>query len=368
MSELLYLYDKIDWRFCPLVTAVRQWAAWAKLTSVTPGNQITNFTLTLMVVFFLQRCSPPILPTLGEMTKMARPQVDTRQAEDINCSFLRDPFVFQLRSKSNSESPEDLFMGFLRFVGSFDFSEQSISIITGDSHRKFDSKPLYVQNPLERELNVSRNVTLTELTRLVMEARNALYILETQEDQNTGKNWGLLALPRAKSLRQIKQEMSHSNQVKLNIKDLFCDDYEEEIDDFTETRLSETIPLSPQTNSSLKQFTEEVHPVSSHSNAANEITSEVQNKKELKGTTESKNIESNLKVLLSDKSSENVNSFAAEIVSKKTEIPFVSRSNALNEFVDQVQHKAGPKVIKTQKKMPLNSNRNRWHVEKQKIK
>ena len=123
MSELLYLYDKIDWRFCPLVTAVRQWAAWAKLTSVTPGNQITNFTLTLMVVFFLQRCSPPILPTLGEMTKMARPQVDTRQAEDINCSFLRDPFVFQLRSKSNSESPEDLFMGFLRFVGSFDFPE-----------------------------------------------------------------------------------------------------------------------------------------------------------------------------------------------------------------------------------------------------
>ena len=75
-------------------------------------------------------------------------------------------------------------------------------MITGNASRKLDSKPLYVQNPLERELNVSRNVNLKELTRVVMEARNSLYILETREHQTPG-NWGLLSLPRAEKVRRI---------------------------------------------------------------------------------------------------------------------------------------------------------------------
>jgi hypothetical protein len=365
MSELLYLYDKIDWRFCPLVTAVRQWASWAKLTSATPGSQITNFTLTLMVVFFLQRRSPPILPTLDEMIKLARPQVDTRQTEDINCTFLRDPSVFQVYSKLNSESLEDLFIGFLRFVESFDFSERTMSIITGDSHRKFDSKPLYVQNPLERELNVSRNVTLTELTRAVMEARNALYILETQENQGPGENWGLLSLPRAKSIRQTKQEMTHSNHVNINIKDLFRGDFDEEISDFTEAKLSDAksvekvLPSSLQTSAPLKQLNEKAHLISD-SNATNGAVSEVQVqiKTGLKGTNGSKHIALN-KILLSVSSNKEVKNFSeskptksnidSKTISSSTVAPLVSGSIAKEKLVDQVQRKARLPVNKTQK-------------------
>lgn len=290
MSEMLYLFSEMDWRFRPLVTAVRHWAAWARLTDMVPSQRITNFTLTLLVVFYLQRCTPPILPTLGEMIKLARPEVDTRRTNDIDCTFLRDPAVFQERAQLNQTSLEDLFLGFLRFVESFDFNERSISIITGNSPRKSDSKPLYVQNPLERDLNVSRNVNLKELTHVVMEARNALYILETREGQGPN-NWGLLALPRAEKVRRLSPKVSHNNNLsQLDIKDLFSnDDLEEDDDDFVTSRSPAVQQTSTTVVASVKQSTTEVQPVS----ALNGFISRVQRNSGLKTNNESKKISLN---------------------------------------------------------------------------
>ncbi|KAI9553544.1 hypothetical protein GHT06_021462 [Daphnia sinensis] len=311
MSELLYLYDKIDWRFRPLVTAVRHWGAWARLTDMVPGPRITNFTLTLMVVFFMQRRSPAILPTLGEMIKLARPQVDTRQTNDVDCTFLRDPSMFQERGKLNEESLEDLFIEFLRFIESFDFNERSVSIITGTALRKFDSKPLYVQNPLERELNVSRNVNLKELTRVVMEARNALYILETQEDQGPA-NWGLLALPRAERVRRLNPKTSHYNYVtQIDMKDLFSNDTDDEIDDLVEVKLSKS-EVNPQTTSPFAAAHNQTKPAATESRP-------------------------------------------------------VSSLNAMNGFIKQVQLNTGL-AVNSPKNLPLKSEKNRKAIEKQKRK
>lgn len=312
MSELLYLYDKIDWRFRPLVTAVRHWGAWARLTDMVPGPRITNFTLTLMVVFFLQRRSPAILPTLSEMIKLARPQVDTRQTNDVDCTFLRDPAMFQERGKLNQESLEDLFVEFLRFIESFDFNERSVSIITGTALRKFDSKPLYVQNPLERELNVGRNVNVKELTRVVMEARNALYILETQEDQGPA-NWGLLALPRAERVRRLNPKSSHHNHVpQIDMKDLFSTDTDDEIDDFIEAKVSKG-----------DVFLQTISPFT----AAHSQTKP-----------------------------------------SATETRPASGLNTLNGFIKQVQLNTGLAVNKSPKNLPLKSEKNRKPIEKQKRK
>lgn len=232
---MLYLYGEMDWRFRPLVTAVRFWAAWTRLTDVVPSPKITNFTLTLLVLFHLQRCTPPVLPTLNEMVSKARPGVDKRVSNDVDCSFLRDPSEFRQRSKKNQESLEDLFLGFFRFIEKYQFNERSVSIVSGNAARKSDSKPLHVQNPFERELNVSRNVNQKELTRLVMEARNALYILETKEGQSS-ENWGLLALPRAEKVRRLNHRLSyHTNLIPpLDMKDLFSKNLNENENDFGE--------------------------------------------------------------------------------------------------------------------------------------
>lgn len=70
MSELLYMYGEIDWRVRPLIFTIRKWAQCLKLTTKNiPGPWITNFSLSLMVLFFLQQ--KKILPPLNLLKSYA---------------------------------------------------------------------------------------------------------------------------------------------------------------------------------------------------------------------------------------------------------------------------------------------------------
>jgi len=69
MSELLYLMGEIDSRVRPLVCAVRRWAKAVGLTNPSPGRWISNFSLTLLTVFYLQK--QDVLPSLGTLIALA---------------------------------------------------------------------------------------------------------------------------------------------------------------------------------------------------------------------------------------------------------------------------------------------------------
>lgn len=69
MSELLFLYGEVDWRVRPLVVAIRQWAKAQGITSDSPGCWITNFSLTLLVLFYLQQKN--LLPSLNALKTYA---------------------------------------------------------------------------------------------------------------------------------------------------------------------------------------------------------------------------------------------------------------------------------------------------------
>lgn len=179
MSEILFLFGEMDARFRPLVSAVRFWADSCKLTKESPGPYVTNFMLTLLVVFYLQTCSPPILPSLNEMILAARPELDYRLVDEVECTYLRDPSPYKKRAKLNQQSLEELFVGFLEFIESYPFAVRSISVVWGESQRKAEEDtPLYIQNPLEPHLNVSKNVKPKEAIRLSTEARCSLFQLE----------------------------------------------------------------------------------------------------------------------------------------------------------------------------------------------
>lgn len=62
MSELLYLYGEMDWRVRPLVLMIRRWAKDQGITCDSPGSWITNFSLSLLVLFYLQQKN--VLPSL----------------------------------------------------------------------------------------------------------------------------------------------------------------------------------------------------------------------------------------------------------------------------------------------------------------
>ena len=71
MSELLWLWGEADPRCRPLVFAVRQWARKCDITNSSPGRWISNFSLTLLVIAFLQQVHHPVLPSLESLQKLS---------------------------------------------------------------------------------------------------------------------------------------------------------------------------------------------------------------------------------------------------------------------------------------------------------
>ncbi|KAI5638202.1 cid1 family poly A polymerase domain-containing protein [Phthorimaea operculella] len=218
MSELLWLYGSLDPRVRPLTFAVRRWASTAGLTNPHPGRWITNFPLTLMVLFFLQQHTKEgfVLPSLKYLVRKAGKE-DIKIAEDsVNCTFLRD--LNKLPPDSYGQSSADLqtlLLQFFEFYSQFDFHDKAISINEGKPVRKPNALPLYIVNPLEQALNVSRNVSYEECERIRMEVRNAAWQLESSGEGNKADDWGLLGLIEQKTTRGLKKLLRVGNSHRL---------------------------------------------------------------------------------------------------------------------------------------------------------
>ncbi|XP_022827000.1 poly(A) RNA polymerase, mitochondrial isoform X2 [Spodoptera litura] len=250
MSELLWLFGSLDDRVRPLTFAVRRWARAVGLTNPHPGRWITNFPLTLMVLFFLQQKTNDghVLPTLKNLVRRAGKE-DIRIAEEnLNCTFLRDmnklPPECYAQNKVNLQT---LLLQFFEFYSQFDFQDKAISINEGISVRKPNSLPLYIVNPLEQALNVSRNVSFEECERLKAEVRNAAWQLEAGMDKQKGDDWGLLGLVEKKTTRGLKKLLRVGNSHRLvSVKDLFNDTDDKIPEDSVKSKVERLIPKTTQ--------------------------------------------------------------------------------------------------------------------------
>lgn len=197
MSELLYIMGSHDVRVRPLVFAVRAWARYVGLTNPVPGRWITNFSLVLLVLFFLQQRSPPILPTLDKLSIVSPTQ-------NINHKHIRP------EQENSMETVGMLFTEFLAFYSTFDFKNLAVNLLTSANTIKPEHSPLYIVNPLEPNLNVSKNVGAEEVDKLCMELRNAAWLLESTDVTTTNKSvpWGLLAFMRENDITKDKSFVS----------------------------------------------------------------------------------------------------------------------------------------------------------------
>lgn len=221
MSELLYLFGKMDARVRPLVFCIRRWAQSTGLTNPSPGRWISNFSLTMLVLFFLQSLKQPILPSVNHLIRKAKKE-DTRVTEDsINCTFLRDLTALEFKT-TNSSSIDELLIEFYEFYSSFDFSNRGISLNEAKSILKPDHSAMYIVNPLEPLLNVSKNLSLEETERFRIEVRNAAWILESdmQSNRTSSEPWGLLNLFKTNQKSLIRPQMFFKPRM-VDVTDLF---------------------------------------------------------------------------------------------------------------------------------------------------
>ncbi|XP_052426791.1 poly(A) RNA polymerase, mitochondrial-like [Carassius gibelio] len=192
-SELLFLYGQLDPRVRHLVFGVRCWARAHSITSSIPGAWITNFSLTLMVVFFLQQRNPPILPTLDQLKELAGPS-DKCVIEGNDCTIVSD--LSKITLQQNTDTLEKLLQEFFEFYGNFPFNKASINIRKGKEQTKPETTALYIQNPFETTLNISKNVNATQLERFVALSRESAWLLQQKEilKQSSDSPWGFAAL------------------------------------------------------------------------------------------------------------------------------------------------------------------------------
>lgn len=173
MSEMLYLFGEIDARVRPLIFFIRRWAEEWKVTRVIrPGPWISNFTLSCLVLFFLQQLKPPILPSIDELKRQA-PHSDKRSiTDDTDCIFLRDINRLDFKT-ANSDSLEQLIAQFFDFYANLDFERIVISLNTGHTLPSSNTAPMHIINPLEPEHNVSINVSQQEVSDFKRKAKQA---------------------------------------------------------------------------------------------------------------------------------------------------------------------------------------------------
>lgn len=149
MSELLYTFGEIDERVRPLVFYIRTWAKEFDIIQTFPALGLSNFMVTCLVIFFLQQLPKPILPPSDDF--MSIREVDN----DIQ---VTDVSKLNFRSE-NTSTLAQLVMGFFEFYASFDFNKDAASISNGRIRANISADSMFVYNPMDNELNVTRNVT-----------------------------------------------------------------------------------------------------------------------------------------------------------------------------------------------------------------
>ncbi|XP_014617007.1 PREDICTED: poly(A) RNA polymerase, mitochondrial-like isoform X2 [Polistes canadensis] len=189
MSELLFLYGEEDDRVRPLIFTIRKWAEDNKLTSIHPGKTITNFSLTLLVIFYLQQVE--ILPAINSITSFS--EISNNGQNNMKKIYTHYTPNYLKSYRKNNMHLSALLIDFFKFYATFDFNVQKICLRTGTTIKSIHNTALYICNPFETELNVSKNVSCNEVQRIQSLMSVAISNLQNTKASQT-KKWGILSI------------------------------------------------------------------------------------------------------------------------------------------------------------------------------
>lgn len=215
------MFGQIDGRVMPLVFSIRRWAQAVGVTNPSPGRWISNFSLTCLVIFYLQQMAKPILPAINEFVRQARRPLDVSITEDgVNCTFLRDLRQLDFVT-TNTSTLEQLLTEFFEFYSLMDFTDRAISLNDGQLVSKPDHSPVYIVNPLEPQLNVCKNISAEECERFRIEVRNAAWSIDSNGGARDGG--GLLTLLKATQTQTVIRPTMFFKQRMVDVSELFDD-------------------------------------------------------------------------------------------------------------------------------------------------
>ncbi|XP_067101075.1 speckle targeted PIP5K1A-regulated poly(A) polymerase [Osmerus mordax] len=226
-TRYLQLCSQMEARLRPLVYTIRFWARQKQLAGNPSGAGplLNNYALTLLVIYFLQNCDPPVLPTVDQLKDMACEEEEC-VIEGWNCTFPSQPIA--VPPCSNTQDTYTLLAAFFSFYANFDFASSVISLRQGcplpitaflsrsgtpspvpmEGTKPFQERPpphshgpklgpLNLPDPFELSHNVAGNVTeraQKSFQKECQEAEKYCRSLQYQRKSTKGKVWGVLRL------------------------------------------------------------------------------------------------------------------------------------------------------------------------------
>ncbi|KAF8939631.1 hypothetical protein BGZ58_009132 [Dissophora ornata] len=184
-SRMVKTYVAIDHRVRPFAMIIKHWARKRVLNDAANGGTISTYAWICMVINFLQMRSPPILPSLHNMSHDLSP--DNQVINGNNTSFFSDLSRLEGFGLANKESLSGLLYAFFRkFAIEFDYDYHVVSVRHGCYLTK-ESKGwnipgkhyrlLCVEEPFDTTRNLGNSCDMASSKGLKQEFRRALDIL-----------------------------------------------------------------------------------------------------------------------------------------------------------------------------------------------
>ena len=182
-SELLHFLGKMDSRIKPLVLTL---CYWARSLGFIKRTFFSNYTFTLLVIFYLQNADPPILPPIQHLIDHAE---YSRISEGWQTAFATE---MGLKPKlKNTKTLKELLNNFFEFYWKFDFVQNIISPNSGkvlpvkavrdstvEKMKEFEISSLNVQDPFMLSKNLCKIETETPTVLFNLTIQIALQMLQ----------------------------------------------------------------------------------------------------------------------------------------------------------------------------------------------
>ncbi|KAK0422752.1 hypothetical protein QR680_007762 [Steinernema hermaphroditum] len=170
-TDLLRTYCSYDKRVAPLGNAIKKWAKVCGINDPAHGS-LSSYALIIMMLHYLQRTSPPVLPILQDDVYTSEEK--EMMIDGYDTKFCRYPELLGSSAYRNTSSVADLFIGFFDyFILNFDWGTSVVQIRRRSPMLKLEKnwydRPFCIEDPFKLPHNLST----------VVGRKMAKYILET---------------------------------------------------------------------------------------------------------------------------------------------------------------------------------------------
>ncbi|KAL1274255.1 hypothetical protein QQF64_027069 [Cirrhinus molitorella] len=163
-TQLLASYAAIDARVKILCYVMKVFAKVCDIGDASRGS-LSSYAYTLMVLYFLQQRSPPVIPVLQEMYVEEKKPVVHVDGWDVHFfKDLKNLHKYWPEYKKNKESVGQLWLGLLQFyTETFDFKETVICIRRKEPlttfKKQWTSKHLAIEDPFDLSHNLGAGLS-----------------------------------------------------------------------------------------------------------------------------------------------------------------------------------------------------------------